>query len=105
MRRILRLRDVDVQALLDVYGVTGQETREAYRRLAREAPQTGWWVGYRDVLGSGRMSTWRPKRHGFARPNRRSFLAFSRPRTTPEHSSGAVASLPTTRRSGGWRHR
>lgn len=52
-RKILRLRDVDVQTLLDVYGVTDSETREAYRRLAREASQTGWWVGYRDVLGSG----------------------------------------------------
>lgn len=52
-RKIKRLRDVDVQTLLDVYGVTDPETREAYRKLAREASQTGWWVGYRDVLGSG----------------------------------------------------
>ncbi|GAB3214072.1 helix-turn-helix transcriptional regulator [Marinactinospora endophytica] len=52
-RKILRLRDVDIQTLLDVYGVTDPSEREAYRRLAREASQTGWWVGYRDVLGTG----------------------------------------------------
>src|SRR5690606_589276 len=52
-RKILRVRDADVQTLLDVYGVTDPDDREAYRRLAREAAQSGWWVGYRDVLGSG----------------------------------------------------
>lgn len=52
-RKLQRVRDVDVQTLLDVYEVTDPEQREAYRRLARDASHTGWWVGYRDVLGSG----------------------------------------------------
>ncbi|GAB3439055.1 helix-turn-helix transcriptional regulator [Streptomonospora sediminis] len=52
-RKLQRVRDVDVQTLLDVYEVTDPEQREAYRRLARDASRTGWWVGYRDVLGSG----------------------------------------------------
>lgn len=52
-RKIVRVRDTDVQTLLDVYGVTSPDQREAYRRLAREAAQSGWWVGYRDILGAG----------------------------------------------------
>src|SRR5690606_8705564 len=44
-RKILRVRDADVQTLLDVYGVTDPDDRDAYRRLAREAAQSGWWVG------------------------------------------------------------
>lgn len=52
-RKILRVRDIDVQTLLDVYEVTDPIERDAYRRLAREASQSGWWVGYRDVLGTG----------------------------------------------------
>jgi len=52
-RKIVRVRDVDLQTLLDVYGVEDPEQREAYRRLAREASKSGWWVGYRDILGAG----------------------------------------------------
>lgn len=52
-RKILRVRDADLQVLLDVYGVTDPEQREAYRKLAREASTSGWWYGYRDILGSG----------------------------------------------------
>lgn len=52
-RKILRVRDADLQVLLDVYGVTDPEQREAYRKLAREASSSGWWYGYRDILGSG----------------------------------------------------
>lgn len=52
-RKILKVRDADLQVLLDVYGVTDPEQREAYRRLAREAASSGWWYGYRDVLGTG----------------------------------------------------
>nr|WP_067974317.1 DUF5753 domain-containing protein [Nocardiopsis trehalosi] len=54
-RKILKVRDVDLLTLLDVYGVTDEEQREAYRRLAREASLSGWWVGYRDVLGAGTL--------------------------------------------------
>src|SRR5699024_7524880 len=42
-RKILRVRDADLQVLLDVYGVTDHEQREAYRKLAREASTSGWW--------------------------------------------------------------
>lgn len=52
-RKILRVRDADLQTLLDVYEVTDPEQREAYRKLAREAAQSGWWYGYRDILGAG----------------------------------------------------
>ena len=52
-RKIQRVRDVDLQTLLDVYRVTDPGQREDYRRLAREASQSGWWVGYRDVVGVG----------------------------------------------------
>lgn len=52
-RKILRVRDADLQVLLDVYGVTDTEQREVYRRLAREAANSGWWYGYRDILGAG----------------------------------------------------
>lgn len=48
-----RLRSDDVLALLDVYGVDDREERSAYVRLAMEASQTGWWVGYKDILGAG----------------------------------------------------
>jgi hypothetical protein len=52
-RKILRVRDADILTLLDVYNVTNAAEREAYRKLAREAGKSGWWVGYRDVLGAG----------------------------------------------------
>ncbi|OLT27718.1 hypothetical protein BJF83_17740 [Nocardiopsis sp. CNR-923] len=52
-RKIVRVRDTDLQTLLDIYGVTDADEREAYRRLAREAAKSGWWVGYRDILGAG----------------------------------------------------
>ncbi|MEU3023106.1 DUF5753 domain-containing protein [Nocardiopsis alba] len=52
-RKILRVRDADLQVLLDVYEVSDPAEREAYRKLAREASKSGWWFGYRDILGSG----------------------------------------------------
>ncbi|MFC3994822.1 helix-turn-helix domain-containing protein [Nocardiopsis sediminis] len=54
-QKILKVRDADVQTLLDVYGVDDPEQREAYRTLARDATKTGWWIGYRDVLGAGTL--------------------------------------------------
>lgn len=53
--RVRRPRAVDVAALLDVYDVTDPATRAAYLRYAREAAQTGWWDGYRDVLGDAAL--------------------------------------------------
>ncbi|WP_160051413.1 DUF5753 domain-containing protein [Nocardiopsis sp. FR26] len=48
-----RFHTDDVLTLLDVYGVTSKEERASYVRTATEASQTGWWVNYSDVLGSG----------------------------------------------------
>lgn len=48
-----RLHTDDVLTLLDVYGVTSKAERASYVRTATEASQTGWWVNYSDVLGSG----------------------------------------------------
>ncbi|WP_342455979.1 helix-turn-helix domain-containing protein [Nocardiopsis sp. N85] len=52
-RKVLRVREVDLRVLLDIYGVTDETQREAYLKLAREASISGWWYGYRDVLGAG----------------------------------------------------
>ncbi|MEV2274366.1 helix-turn-helix transcriptional regulator [Nocardiopsis sp. NPDC049922] len=43
----------DVEALLDIYEVTDPEERQAYITLTKQARQSGWWVGYSDVLGQG----------------------------------------------------
>ncbi|MFC4532553.1 helix-turn-helix domain-containing protein [Sphaerisporangium dianthi] len=42
----------DVRALLDLYGVTGQQQREGLVSLARNARKRGWWYSYRDILPS-----------------------------------------------------
>jgi hypothetical protein len=52
-RKLQHLRDGDLLTLLDIYGVSDDAQRDAYVKLAREASQTGWWVGYKDVVGSG----------------------------------------------------
>ena len=43
------LRPRDVAALLDLYGVRGEQ-RERLLALAEEATQKGWWEAYSDVL-------------------------------------------------------
>jgi hypothetical protein len=48
-----RFHTDDVMTLLDVYGVASKAERASYVRTATEASQTGWWVNYSDVLGSG----------------------------------------------------
>ncbi|MBQ1082114.1 MULTISPECIES: helix-turn-helix transcriptional regulator [unclassified Nocardiopsis] len=48
-----RLHTDDLLALLDVYSVTDKAERASYVRTATEASQTGWWVNYSDILGSG----------------------------------------------------
>lgn len=40
----------DVRDLLDLYGVTDEELRDALITLARETRQKGWWHVYGDVL-------------------------------------------------------
>lgn len=49
----IRPSATDVEALLDIYEVTDADEREAYAVLTKEARQSGWWVGYSDVLGKG----------------------------------------------------
>ncbi|MEU8267486.1 helix-turn-helix transcriptional regulator [Sphaerisporangium sp. NPDC049002] len=57
----------DVRLLLDLYGVTDRDKREALVTLAREARQRGWWEKYQDVFrsslpdfesGSSAIRTW-----------------------------------------------
>jgi transcriptional regulator with XRE-family HTH domain len=45
-------KDRDLSDLLTLYGVTGEEEREALRSLARKANAQGWWHDYSDVLPS-----------------------------------------------------
>lgn len=40
----------DVRYLLDLYGVTDEDDREALVRIARESRRPGWWHSYADVL-------------------------------------------------------
>ncbi|MCO5994274.1 helix-turn-helix domain-containing protein [Actinoallomurus rhizosphaericola] len=42
----VRPRVFDVRALLELYGVTDEEEREALFTLTREARQRGWWAAY-----------------------------------------------------------
>jgi transcriptional regulator with XRE-family HTH domain len=42
----------EIRTLLDFYGVTAEETREAVLDLCRQSRERGWWVRYRDVLSS-----------------------------------------------------
>ncbi len=51
-RKVQRVREPDLLALLDVYGVVDPAERDAYLKLAREASQTGWWVGYKKEFES-----------------------------------------------------
>ena len=40
----------DVEDLLTLYGVTGEQARERYLYLARESSQPDWWAKYSDIL-------------------------------------------------------
>jgi len=48
-----RLREQDVRALAEYYGVKDQKRIEAVVALAKTASAKGWWSRYRDVLGPG----------------------------------------------------
>jgi transcriptional regulator with XRE-family HTH domain len=41
----------DVSDMLDLYGVTDPQVRDALIRLARQARQQGWWHPYASILG------------------------------------------------------
>lgn len=42
----------DIRLLLDLYGITDENRREAMVTLARESRQRGWWEKYQDVFRS-----------------------------------------------------
>lgn len=46
------LRPQELEALLDIYGVTDPSTRDALAMLAREAKRRVWWAPYNDVLAA-----------------------------------------------------
>lgn len=46
----LRPSVVEVRALLDVYGVTDEQRREALFAITRQAGKKGWWTKYGDVF-------------------------------------------------------
>lgn len=48
--QFVRLSVTDLRALLDLYGVTGQDERDALETMARQARERGWWYSYSDVL-------------------------------------------------------
>lgn len=64
----VRPRVSDVRALLDLYGVAHEPTREALFALTREARQRGWWAEYGALDDSyvefeaeaAKISTWQP---------------------------------------------
>ncbi|TQN32938.1 helix-turn-helix protein [Haloactinospora alba] len=41
---------IDINALLDLYGVTDPRQREAVLNLTRQSRETGWWTRYDDVF-------------------------------------------------------
>src|SRR5215472_14039702 len=43
-------KDRDIVDLLALYGVTGEEAKQATLRLARRANLPGWWAKYGDIL-------------------------------------------------------
>lgn len=48
----VRVHHGDVRDLLDLYGVTDEETRDALIGLARQTGRKGWWHTYEDALPS-----------------------------------------------------
>ncbi|KWW97624.1 hypothetical protein TH66_18875 [Carbonactinospora thermoautotrophica] len=44
------IRPLELRALLDKYGVTDEERREALLTLSRESKRRDWWHSYSDVL-------------------------------------------------------
>jgi Helix-turn-helix domain len=48
--QLVRLSLTDLRALLDLYGVTGEEQRQALITLAKDGRERGWWNSYSGVL-------------------------------------------------------
>lgn len=47
-----RIAAHDLRGLLEVYGVTDEESQNQYVQLAKEAGRRGWWTQYADVIGN-----------------------------------------------------
>jgi transcriptional regulator with XRE-family HTH domain len=70
LERALAVRPLvtDIRLLLDTYGVTDDQTREALFTLTREARQRGWWTAYGQLYDNfiefeaeaRKISTWQP---------------------------------------------
>lgn len=48
--QFVRLSLTDLRALLDLYGVSGEDQRQSLITLAKEGRERGWWHSYSDVL-------------------------------------------------------
>ncbi|MEW2115416.1 helix-turn-helix transcriptional regulator [Streptomyces sp. NPDC005474] len=48
--KVARLRQPDVEKLLQTYGVTDRQKIDTFLKSVREANKRGWWHDYRDVL-------------------------------------------------------
>lgn len=86
----VRPRVFDIRALLELYGVTDEQEREALITLTREARQRGWWAAYGGVLDDNyvefeaeatHIHTWQPlvipgllQTPGYARAIQRGWL-------------------------------
>ena len=47
----LKVKAVDLDALMDLYDITDASRRDALHALARDAKLRGWWSNYREVFG------------------------------------------------------
>ncbi|HET9382086.1 MAG TPA: helix-turn-helix transcriptional regulator [Streptomyces sp.] len=48
--KVARLRPAEVEKLLRLYGVTGEQEIAAFLRSVEEAGRRGWWHSFRDVM-------------------------------------------------------
>jgi Domain of unknown function (DUF5753) len=48
--QFVRISLTDLRALMDLYGVTDQQQRQALITLSQEGRERGWWHSYTDVL-------------------------------------------------------
>ncbi|MCC9309015.1 helix-turn-helix domain-containing protein [Kitasatospora sp. RB6PN24] len=44
------IRRLDLGVLLDLYGISNQQTRDSLEELARESKKRGWWHDYGDTI-------------------------------------------------------
>lgn len=81
-----RPKPADVEALLRVYGVTGDQWTDLIQ-LAKDARKRGWWHRHRQTLKPTLILASKPQHLRFGHTRLRLFLACSRRRPTHEQSS------------------